>query len=233
MKDLNKEYWRKVSANETTSMPIFPDQSVLDHVHRGRVLDAGCGDGQLAEWLSEKGFLVFAIDINENAIENCRKKKTKVKYSLEDITEKLVYPDNFFDLICFKFTLANIHRADWPSLRKEVNRIIRPGGFVWLAEPLISDDYEKRYVLSCDLLNDNGAIFVFKDTDLASRIKNKEDLQNAIAKEEISRISRHYKKEELLDLFPGFEPVSEKIMEKISPSGYKLNTYIGLLKKEK
>jgi DNA repair protein RadC len=53
----------------------------------------------------------------------------------------------------------------------------------------------------------------------------------AIAKEEILRISRHYKKEELLDLFPGFEPVSEKTIEKLSPSGFKLNTYIGLSKK--
>ncbi len=139
---LNKEYWKKVSADQTTSVDILPSDKELSYISKGgKVLDVGCGDGKLAEWLSERSFSVNATDINQNAINANKKRDTKVTYSLQDITSKTTFPDHFFDLLCFRFTLANIHRDEWPSTKTEIERLVSPKGFIWLAEPLFSTDY--------------------------------------------------------------------------------------------
>jgi len=227
MKILNKEYWKKVPANATTSVDIMPSDEDLNHIPiAGRVLDVGCGDGQLSEWFSKKGFSVSAIDINQNSIEACKKRDTKVDYSIQDITMKTTFKNNFFDLICFRFTLTNIHREEWPALRKEIDRLVSPKGFIWLVEPLVSDDYQERYELSSKLLNDERVIFVFKDPKIARAVVTIDQLRTAINQGAISRISRHYTKEELIGLFPALKIVQEKMIEIISPSGFKLNTFI-------
>lgn len=198
----------------------------------GNVLDVGCGDGRLAEWLSKRSFSVSAIDINQNAINANRKRSTKVTFSLQDITDKTTFPDHFFDLLCFKFTLANIHRDEWQSTKKEIERLISLKGFVWLAEPLVSSDYKERYDLSKKVLNDKHAIFVFKNPDAAKKVTTAEQLQNALGHDEILRISRHFTKEELDKLFSSFKKVHETIIEVVSPSGFKINTLVALLRKQ-
>lgn len=229
----NKEYWKKVPAGKTLSSVIRPsDEDLNDVPISGNVLDVGCGDGQLSEWLSKKGFHVSAFDINQNAIESNIKRKTKVNYSVQDISKKTTFGSEFFDFLCFKYPLANIHKKEWPAVRKEINRLVSSKGFVWLVEPLISNDYKSRYELAKIITKDEHTMFVFKNPETAKNITTMDQLQNAIDQNEIARISRHYAKKELIDLFPNFKIIREKIIEDISPSGFKLNTYVGLLQKE-
>jgi 2-polyprenyl-3-methyl-5-hydroxy-6-metoxy-1,4-benzoquinol methylase len=158
IKTLNKEYWKKIPAGETTSVDVTISDSELNMIpHGGHVLDIGCGDGQLADYLDEKGFQVEAIDINQNVIKANQTKQSRVRYSQQDIAAgKTNFADGMFDLLCFKYTLANIHREEWPLVREEVARLIKPKGFVWIAEPLISPDYQERYALAKELLDEYG-----------------------------------------------------------------------------
>lgn len=231
MHHITKKYWKSVPANKTVSVSLQPSDEELHHVPaRACVLDVGCGDGQLAELLAQKEFSVFGIDINHNAIEANINRNSKVHYRLEDITEKTSFVNNQFELICFKYTLANIHREEWPAVRKEVERLLTSKGFVWLAEPLVSNDYQERYDLSDKLLKDPHAIFVFNDPQVARTITTIEQLQEALLKGKILRISRHFKKEELIkEIFPHFEIISQKIVQIPSPSGFILNTLVALL----
>jgi len=43
--------------------------SVLPDVRGKRVLDAGCGPGAYAEWLSDRGAEVVAFDVNEKMVQ--------------------------------------------------------------------------------------------------------------------------------------------------------------------
>lgn len=223
----------KISADQTTSVDIFPSDKELGYIPTGgNVLDVGCGDGKLAEWLSERSFSVSAIDINQNAINANKKRDTKVSYGLQDITIKTTFPDYFFDLLCFRFTFANIHRDEWPSTKTEIERLVSPEGFIWLVEPLVSTDYQERYDLSKKVLNDEHAIFVFKNPETAKKIATTEQLKNALNQDAIQRISKHFTREELDQLFSSFKKVHQKTIEVVSPSGFKINTLVALLRKQ-
>jgi SAM-dependent methyltransferase len=60
----------------------------------------------------------------------------KPVYSAPDITGKLNYPDNYFDLVTCFGTLHHIPNVSY--VLSELCRVTRPGGFIMLREPIIS-----------------------------------------------------------------------------------------------
>ena len=75
-----------------------------------RVLDLGCGEGELLEYLiNEKGIEGYGIEISEEAIYRCVERGLSVSH--EDIDSGLKdYPDQFFDYVIFNQTMQQVHR---------------------------------------------------------------------------------------------------------------------------
>jgi ubiquinone/menaquinone biosynthesis C-methylase UbiE len=169
----NRNYWQNYKPGEIPSFPALPPKELLNEVV-GPVLDVGTGDGKLAEELSANGLSVFAIDIARNIIEENIKRETGVRYSTQDIADKTTFADNYFGLLLFKFVLTNIHKESWRSMSKELDRILRLGGKIWILEPLVSDSYESRYRLASHFLSDSHCIYVFNDKNLAEQVDTPE-----------------------------------------------------------
>lgn len=74
-------------------------------VRSGKALDIGCGTGQLASLLVERGFDVYGVDLSENAIEQASK-RTKGRFEVRDIEKD--FPEGKFDLISCKLVFAFI-----------------------------------------------------------------------------------------------------------------------------
>ncbi len=223
----NKSYWQKYKPGEIPSASRPPPDELLNSV-RGPVLDVGTGDGILAEELARKGFEIYGIDVAKNIIAENTKRKSKVKYSIQDISAKTTLPDDFFDLIIFRFTLANIHKESWKKLSDEIFRILKPLGKVWLLEPLVSESYKKRYKLASNFIKDKNCVYVFFDKELAEKISSKKELEQAIKENKVSRIVKHYSIEELRQVFNKLELIDQRIIEVTSPSGFILNTFEGI-----
>lgn len=136
LNESNKEYWQKYKPGQIPTVPKEPPSELLSNINT--ILDVGTGDGVLAEKLVQKGFEVYGIDIAENVIEENKKRNTKVNYSVQNIINKTNYPNSFFDLIIFRFTLTNIHKESWKNLGEEIFRLLKNGGRVWVLEPLVS-----------------------------------------------------------------------------------------------
>lgn len=226
----NKKFWQKYKPGEVPGPSNEPPLKLLKNKNY-TILDIGTGDGLLAEKFSKDGFNVCAIDIAKNIINENKKRKTKVKYSIQDITQKTNFPNNHFNLIIFKFTLTNIHKESWNKVGKEVFRLLKPGGFLWTLEPLVSNSYRKRYVLASNFINDKNCVYVFYEKDLASQIRTKEDLGEAIRKEKVSRIVKHYTEQELKRIFIDLSLKESNKIEITSPSGFKINTFEGIFQK--
>ncbi len=87
-----------------------------------RVLDLGCGEGQLLEYLVKtRGIEGYGIEINESAIYKCVEKGLSVSH--EDIDSGLKdYPDHFFDYVIFNQTMQQVHKP-----KKAIHRALRIG----------------------------------------------------------------------------------------------------------
>ncbi len=227
----NKNYWQNYKPGEVPSVPKNLPLELIDQVS-GPVLDVGTGDGALAEDLSRNGFEVYGIDVAENIITENQKRKTNVYYSIDDITRRTKFLDNFFDLLIFKFTLTNIHKDSWSRVAKEVLRILKPSGKIWILEPLVSQSYKKRYELASDFIDDQNCVYVFNDKDLADKVATTDDLQKAIEDKKVSRIVKHYTVKELENIFHKLKLEDYRIIKVISPSGFVIKTFEGIFSKK-
>lgn len=226
----NIKYWQNYVPGQVPSIPQSIPIKLLSDIN-GPILDVGTGDGLLAENLSRKGLTVFAIDIAKNVIEENKKRTSRVDYTVQNITAKTSFPSEYFDLIIFKFTLTNIHSESWKKLGNEIYRILKPGGKMWIFEPLVSDSYAQRYQLAANFVKDQHCVYVFNDKDLAAKVTTTSDLKAAIKNNQVSRIIKHYSPEELVSLFPKLKLVDSRTLQIPSPSGFPINTFEGIFSK--
>lgn len=106
-------------------------------------LDIGCGEGlMLVEGLNS-GWNVFGVDIADNRIEIAKKKE--IKFEKTDLLNAKL-PENYFDCVYCDSVLEHILNPMEYLL--EINRILKPGGIVYIGVP--NEDY---------LLNDMKKIF--------------------------------------------------------------------------
>lgn len=226
----NIKYWQNYVPGKIPTIPQSIPLALLNSIN-GPILDVGTGDGLLAESLSRKGLTVFAIDIAKDVIEENKKRTSRVDYSIQNITAKTTFPSEYFDLIIFKFTLTNIHRDSWKKLGNEIYRILKPGGKMWIFEPLVSESYKDRYQLAANLIKDEHCVYVFNDKGMAAKTNTISDLKSAIKNNQVSRVIKHYTQEELVSLFPKLKLVDSRTLQIPSPSGFPINTFEGIFSK--
>ena len=143
--DINKIYWENVPAKSIIGRNTFPGEELFERLKEGAtVLDLGCGTGEMSEFLSGQRFNVTGIDINAKAISLNGYRETKVNYVQGDITRHLPLNDASIDAIVSSFVLVNIlPRVARQNLISELKRVLRPNGFAWVNEALISESYKK------------------------------------------------------------------------------------------
>lgn len=89
----------------------------LDHkiigdmvLNASQVLDVGCGDGSLLEYLAiNKSVKASGVEINEQEIYKCVEKGLSVAHGNIDSGLK-EYPDKFFDYVIFNQTMQQVHK---------------------------------------------------------------------------------------------------------------------------
>lgn len=96
-----------------------------------RILDVGCGPGELACSLTRRGFNVWGIDISNQMVEHARERlvneglSTADRLTVGDI-EKLDFGDTFFDVVIASGVIE-YQKTDEPALT-EIHRVLKPGG---------------------------------------------------------------------------------------------------------
>jgi len=103
----------------------------------GKVLDVGTGPGTLVRELARKlaGLQVYGIDLSEDMIGLARAHarrehlEERVQFESSDVAH-LPYPDQSFDVVVS--TISMHHWAELAQPLRELYRVLRPGGRVWI-----------------------------------------------------------------------------------------------------
>jgi len=111
-------------------------KKVLDLVpfKKAKIIDIGCGEGYFLKLAKEKGFEVFGIDFNENAIKIAKEKfgiENLYPYTLEEFMEK--FPNEKFDFVCFFHLLE--HLEDPLNFMKNIKKILKEDGYIAFSLP--------------------------------------------------------------------------------------------------
>ncbi len=89
----------------------------------GRLLEVGCGSGQMLRLMQDLGWEVEGVDFDPAAVDNARGRGLDVKLgTLEDQS----YPDDHFDAVTMSHLVEHVHEP--LQLFRESYRILKPGG---------------------------------------------------------------------------------------------------------
>ena len=115
---------------------VIADLAALGLVE-GKVLDVGTGPGTLVRELARRlpGLRVYGIDLSEDMIGLARaharreQLEERVQFASGDVAH-LPYPDQSFDVVVS--TISMHHWSELAQPLRELYRVLRPGGRVWI-----------------------------------------------------------------------------------------------------
>lgn len=141
MRDYYDQYWqkRKKEVGEPIR-PIIPSflcqfsqyGAIVNQIPpRSKILDLGCGDGNVTQLFLKKGEVV-GVDISKEALKKAERRGIKTK--LHDLNQlPLPFGDKSFDVVILTDTLE--HLLDPLEVLKETFRILNPGGRIIVTVP--------------------------------------------------------------------------------------------------
>lgn len=139
-----QQYWENKYAQEHIAgknSTEFKKQGfwplLQQHLQPGkRYLDAGCGIGGWIIFLREQGYTVEGIDIAARTIRALTEYDPDLKVKVAGITH-IPYTDQSLDGVLAIGTLEYVEN-NVPGALKEVHRVLKPGGLLFIEVPLIN-----------------------------------------------------------------------------------------------
>lgn len=128
------EYARRLYG-ELAGKPL--DREVLDRfagrlAGRGTVCDMGCGPGQIARYLADRGLPVVGIDLSPGMVAQAAALNPDLSFRTGDM-RALDEPDGAWVGIAAFYSIIHIPRAEVVEALREMRRVLRPGGLLLLA----------------------------------------------------------------------------------------------------
>jgi SAM-dependent methyltransferase len=128
-------YWQKSRINEKI---VKREQISLKlirslKIKKARFLDVGCGNGKFMKVISKifPGYEVSGIDYSKNEVNEARKSGLDVVFG--NIEKGINKEDNYYDIVYAGEVIEHLYNSDY--FLSEVNRILRPGGYLILTTP--------------------------------------------------------------------------------------------------
>ena len=122
-----------------------------------RILDLGCGRAELTRKIAEKGsgrhVTALEVDAIQHGLNAARRDLPNVDFQLAG-AEAIPAPDAHFDVALMFKSLHHVPGAALPQALREIRRVLKPGGLLYVSEPVFGGDFNE--ILR--LFNDEEAV---------------------------------------------------------------------------
>jgi ubiquinone/menaquinone biosynthesis C-methylase UbiE len=108
------------------------DRFVSDTQPRGKVCDLGCGPGQIANYLHDRGSDVVGLDLSPRMIEIARSLSPDIPFEVGNMMA-LPFADNALAGITAFYAIVNIPEESLHLVFQEMFRVLQPGGLLLAA----------------------------------------------------------------------------------------------------
>jgi SAM-dependent methyltransferase len=138
-------YWNRVAQRKRFSHPLRLEwlECYLDP--RARVLDYGCGYGRTLGEMAQAGYQnVFGVDFSATMLARCRQEYPRASLIRND-GRTLPFESDSLDAVLLFATLTCIPQNEAQrALIAEVERVLRPGGLLYISDLLLNEDTRNR-----------------------------------------------------------------------------------------
>ena len=144
-------------------------QDTIGDAGAGRILDVACGPGAVTAGLAQNAEEIVAFDATPAMLEKARKRcadagLTNVRFEHGN-AEALSFEDGGFDAVVTRLALH--HFVDPTVVLREMNRVLKPGGIVVIADVVVSEDATKGELQNAiEILRDPSHIRMLPLTEL-------------------------------------------------------------------
>lgn len=155
-----KQYWDRAASEKRFQHPLR-FAWLQSHLVGGRILDCGCGYGRLLAEFAQCGYRdVVGADFSEGMLRRCNILHPDLNLRLvQNDGKTLPFRDHSFDAVLL-FTLLTCMpmESEQRGLFAEVQRVLRPGGLVYISDLLLNTDSRNldRYKQFAEQLGDYG-----------------------------------------------------------------------------
>ena len=133
-RDYHEALWQSVAGGSEPADLALRRRFLLAHVDAGeRLLDLGCGEGQLAAELAAGGVRVLGADVAREPLRRARERHPQLELELLDGEGSWPLPDAAFDVVWAGEVIE--HVADTSAWMSEVRRVLRSGGRLLISTP--------------------------------------------------------------------------------------------------
>ncbi len=116
-----------------------------------RVLDVGCGAGDLVRWLRAQGADPVGVECGaEMRARALAADPDHPDAYVDAVGQDLPFDDATFDAVIFSSSLHHVPIADIPRALDEARRVLRPGGTLFVAEPDVEGPEDNALYLVVD-----------------------------------------------------------------------------------
>jgi ubiquinone/menaquinone biosynthesis C-methylase UbiE len=134
VRDYYEELWERLPDDLEPPDLALRRSFALSEISSGdRVLDLGCGAGDLTGDLAPPAADVVGVDVAEAALRRARARHPGITFLRAEVDGELPLEDNAFDVVWSSEVIE--HVADTARWLSEVRRVLRPGGRLLLTTP--------------------------------------------------------------------------------------------------
>jgi 2-polyprenyl-3-methyl-5-hydroxy-6-metoxy-1,4-benzoquinol methylase len=127
---------------EAVNFLFNPTPTILKTIHASlpldsRILDFGCGRGQITCALALRGFETYGVDVSRDALKIARKLAFKLncKVTFHLVRKnKIQFPNEYFDAVLSFWVFHEVQRNRLPHIVEELHRTVRRDGFVFIID---------------------------------------------------------------------------------------------------
>lgn len=138
-------YWDRVAHEKRFSHPLRLDWLARYSNQQARILDYGCGYGRTLEGLSSAGYVsVVGTDFSKAMLQRARREVPDSKLIRNDGAALPIKSESFDAVLLLAVLTCMPDDNDQRILLREVERVLRPGGLLYISDLLINNDARSR-----------------------------------------------------------------------------------------
>lgn len=109
----------------------------------GRILEMGCGAGDVSIKLAERGFELTGVDISQTAIEwaktKAREKTLEIEFLAKSVADEALLEGNRYDLVLDGTCLHCLFNEDRTAFYSNVKRLMEDNGYFFVSSVILSN----------------------------------------------------------------------------------------------